>query len=88
MAQLTVTPRTAGDVTLLGLAGKITISGGDAELREALDRQLDDGARKLLREVTGSTARASGNSSGSSPGAPTGTAASSSSTRRRSSGTC
>ncbi|BDH71754.1 STAS domain-containing protein [Streptomyces sp. PLM4] len=56
MAQLTVAPRTAGDVTLLGLAGKITISGGDVELREALDRQLDDGARKLLldlREVTG-----------------------------------
>ncbi|MFE6719851.1 STAS domain-containing protein [Streptomyces albidoflavus] len=51
MAHLTATPRTAGDVTLLDLAGRITASGGDVELREAVNRQLDAGARKILLDL-------------------------------------
>ncbi|MFF8565838.1 STAS domain-containing protein [Streptomyces albidoflavus] len=51
MAQLTAVPRTAGDVTILGLAGKITINGGDVELRSAVNGQLDAGVRKILLDL-------------------------------------
>lgn len=48
MAQLNMTERQAGDVTILDLSGKITIGEGSVQLREAVRRLLDDGKKKIL----------------------------------------
>lgn len=56
MAQLTIKNRTAGDVTILDLSGKITIGVGDVALRDAVRSALDAGATKVLvnmADVTG-----------------------------------
>lgn len=48
MAQLTIKERQAGDVTILDLAGKITIGEGSVQLREAVRKLLEDGKKKIL----------------------------------------
>jgi anti-sigma B factor antagonist len=48
MAQLNMTERQAGDVTILELSGKITIGEGSVQLREAVRKLLDDGKKKIL----------------------------------------
>jgi anti-anti-sigma factor len=42
------TVRNAGDVTVLDLDGKITIGGGDVQLRQLVEQSLDAGHTKLL----------------------------------------
>ena len=48
MAQLSIKDRQAGDVTILDLAGKITIGEGSVQLREAVRKLLDEGKKKIL----------------------------------------
>jgi anti-anti-sigma factor len=40
--------RTRDDVTIIDLKGKITIGAGDLELRNAVTQAVNDGAKKLL----------------------------------------
>lgn len=42
------TIRTAGDVRIVDLEGKITIGGGDVQLRQLIEESLDAGQLKLL----------------------------------------
>ena len=46
MAQLNIKERSAGDVTILDLSGKITIGEGSVQLREAVSRLLADGKQR------------------------------------------
>lgn len=48
MAQLNINERSAGDVTILDLSGKITIGEGSVQLRETVRRLLDAGKKKIL----------------------------------------
>lgn len=48
MAQLSITERQAGDVTVLDLSGKITIGEGSVQLREKVRQLLDSGNSKIL----------------------------------------
>jgi len=48
MAQLSIKHREAGDITILDLAGKITIGEGSVQLREAVRGLLDAGKKKIL----------------------------------------
>jgi anti-sigma B factor antagonist len=48
MAQLTINERQSGDVTILDLAGKITIGEGSVQLREAVQGLLNAGKTKIL----------------------------------------
>jgi anti-sigma B factor antagonist len=48
MAQLSITQREAGDVTILDLSGKITIGEGSVQLRETVRQLLEGGRKKIL----------------------------------------
>ena len=48
MAELNISERQAGDVTILDLGGKITIGEGSVALREAIRRLLGEGKNKIL----------------------------------------
>jgi anti-sigma B factor antagonist len=48
MAQLSISERQAGDVTVLDLSGKITIGEGSVQLREKVRQLLDAGKSKIL----------------------------------------
>jgi anti-sigma B factor antagonist len=48
MAQLTITQREAGDVTILDLSGKITIGEGSVQLRESVRQLLEGNKKKIL----------------------------------------
>ncbi|MCU1288691.1 MAG: anti-anti-sigma factor [Acidobacteria bacterium] len=48
MAELNITERQAGDVTILDLNGKITIGEGSVALRNAIRRLLGEGKNKIL----------------------------------------
>ncbi len=48
MADITITERQAGDVTILDLNGKVTIGEGSVALRSAIRRVLGEGKTKLL----------------------------------------
>ncbi len=48
MAELNITERQAGDVTVLDLAGKITIGEGSVALRSAIKRLAEEGKKKIL----------------------------------------
>jgi anti-sigma B factor antagonist len=48
MAELTISERQAGDVTVLDLSGKITIGEGSVSLRSAIRRLIDEGKKKIL----------------------------------------
>jgi anti-sigma B factor antagonist len=45
---MTITERRQGDVVILDLDGKILLGEGDVQLREAIRRLLQSGARKIL----------------------------------------
>jgi len=40
-----------GSITVLELAGKITIGDGDVQLRKLVDQVLDNGTRKLIMDL-------------------------------------
>jgi len=48
MAELNISERQAGDVTILDLDGKITIGEGSVALRTAIRRLLEEGKKRLL----------------------------------------
>lgn len=48
MAELNISERQAGDVTILDLSGKITIGEGSVALRNAIRRLLGEGKNKIL----------------------------------------
>lgn len=51
MAHLSIDERTAGNVTILGLDGKITIGDGSVQLREAVRKLLEQGHKNLLIDL-------------------------------------
>lgn len=48
MAELNITQRQAGDVTILDLDGRITIGEGSVALRTVIRRLLGEGKKKIL----------------------------------------
>ena len=48
MAELNISERQAGDVTVLDLGGKITIGEGSVSLRSAIRRLIEEGKKKIL----------------------------------------
>jgi anti-sigma B factor antagonist len=48
MAELNISERQAGDVTVLDMDGKITIGEGSVALRSAVRRMLEEGKKKIL----------------------------------------
>ena len=48
MAELNISERQAGDVTVLDLGGKITIGEGNVSLRGAIRRLVEEGRKKIL----------------------------------------
>lgn len=48
MAELNITERQAGDVTILDMDGKVTIGEGSVALRSAIRRLLGEGKSKIL----------------------------------------
>jgi len=48
MADITITERQAGDVTILDLDGKVTIGEGSVVLRSTIRRVLGEGKNKIL----------------------------------------
>jgi anti-sigma B factor antagonist len=48
MAELNISERQAGDVSILDMAGKITIGEGSVALRTAIRRLLEEGKKKIL----------------------------------------
>ena len=48
MAELNISERQAGDVTVLDLSGKITIGEGSVSLRSAIKRLIEEGKKKIL----------------------------------------
>ena len=47
--------RKTGDITVVELKGKITIGAGDLQMREAIHAVLNEGARKLVVDMSGVT---------------------------------
>jgi anti-sigma B factor antagonist len=45
---LSINQRTAGDVTILDLSGKITIGAGSVQLREAVRKLIEGSHKKIL----------------------------------------
>ncbi|MBI3949564.1 MAG: STAS domain-containing protein [Acidobacteria bacterium] len=48
-----ITERVVGDVVILDASGKILLGEGDVQLREAIQKHLQAGNRKLLLNLTG-----------------------------------
>ena len=48
MAELNISERRVGDVTILDMDGKITIGEGSVALRTAIRRLLEEGKKKIL----------------------------------------
>jgi anti-anti-sigma factor len=46
-----ITTRSAGEVKVIELKGKITIGAGDLQMREAIHAALSDGVRKILVDM-------------------------------------
>ena len=53
MAELNIKERTAGDVTILDMDGRITIGEGSVALRTAIRRLLEEGKKKILLNLAG-----------------------------------
>lgn len=53
MADITISERQAGDVTILDLEGKVTIGEGSVALRTAIRRLLGEGKNKILMNLGG-----------------------------------
>lgn len=48
MAELNISERQVGDITILDMDGKITIGEGSVSLRTAIRRLLEEGKKKIL----------------------------------------
>ena len=48
MAELNISERQAGDITILDMDGKVTIGEGSVALRNAIRRLLGEGKKKIL----------------------------------------
>ena len=48
MAELNITERQAGDITILDMNGKVTIGEGSVALRNGIRRLLGEGKKKIL----------------------------------------
>jgi anti-sigma B factor antagonist len=48
MAELNISERQAGDITILDMDGKVTIGEGSVALRSAIRRLLGEGKKKIL----------------------------------------
>ncbi len=48
MAELNITERQAGDITILDMSGKVTIGEGSVALRNTIRRLLGEGKKKIL----------------------------------------
>lgn len=53
MADINISERQAGDVTILDLDGKVTIGEGSVALRNAIRRLLGEGKVKILMNLAG-----------------------------------
>ena len=53
MAELTITERQAGDVTILDMSGKVTIGDGSVALRTVIRRLLQEGKKNVLLNLAG-----------------------------------
>jgi anti-sigma B factor antagonist len=53
--QLEIKERHSDDVTILDLAGKITIGDGSLQLRDAVNRLLDAGRKQIIINLEGVT---------------------------------
>ncbi len=53
MAELNITERQAGDVTILDMNGKVTIGEGSVALRTTIRRLLGEGKTKILLNLAG-----------------------------------
>lgn len=53
MAELNISERQVGDVTLLDMSGKITIGEGSVALRSAIRRLLEESKKKILLNLAG-----------------------------------
>jgi anti-sigma B factor antagonist len=53
MADINISERQAGDVTILDLQGKVTIGEGSVALRNAIRRLLGEGKSKILLNLGG-----------------------------------
>lgn len=53
MADITISERQAGDVTILDLEGKVTIGEGSVALRTTIRRLLGEGKTKILLNLGG-----------------------------------
>ena len=53
MAELNITERQVGDVTILDMSGKITIGEGSVALRTAIRRLLEESKKKILLNLAG-----------------------------------
>jgi anti-sigma B factor antagonist len=53
MADINISERQAGDVTILDLDGKVTIGEGSVALRNAIRRLLGEGKNKILMNLGG-----------------------------------
>ncbi len=53
MAELNISERQAGDVTILDLSGKVTIGEGSVALRTTIRRLLGEGKNKILLNLGG-----------------------------------
>lgn len=53
MAELNISERQAGDVTILDLDGKITIGEGSIALRSTIRRLVGEGKKKILLNLSG-----------------------------------
>ena len=53
MAELNISERQAGDVTILDMDGKVTIGEGSIALRSAIRRLVGEGKKKILLNLAG-----------------------------------
>ena len=53
MAELNISERQAGDVTILDMEGKVTIGEGSVALRSAIRNLLGEGKKKILLNLAG-----------------------------------
>lgn len=53
MAELNITERQAGDITILDMGGKVTIGEGSVALRSAIRRLLGEGKKNILLDLGG-----------------------------------
>ena len=53
MAELNISERQAGDVTILDMDGKVTIGEGSVALRSAIRRLIGEGKKNILLNLSG-----------------------------------